>query len=114
MKAFVLQMFEAIDGAHWDRLPEFFHPEVSYDRPGYPTIRGFADLDDFYRRRRVIRSGRHAVDEVVIDGDQAVAMGELTATLDDGRDVRLRFADAYRFADGKVAYRRTYFDTPAV
>jgi ketosteroid isomerase-like protein len=28
--------------------------------------------------------------------------------------VRLRFADAYRFADGKVAYRRTYFDTPAV
>ncbi|MCZ8130797.1 MAG: nuclear transport factor 2 family protein [Steroidobacteraceae bacterium] len=114
MKAFVLQMFEAIDGGHWDRLPEFFHSDVTYDRPGYPTIRGFADLDDFYRRRRIIRSGRHTVEDVVVDGERAVATGELTATLNDGREVRLRFADAYRFADGKVAYRQTYFGTPAV
>jgi ketosteroid isomerase-like protein len=114
MKAFVLQMFEVIDAGEWDRLRDFFHPDVTYVRPGFPTICGLADLNDFYRRRRIIRTGLHVVENVVVEGDRAVALGELMATLHDGREVRVRFADAYLFVDDKVGERQTYFGTPAV
>lgn len=114
MRDFVSEMFGAIDSGSWHRLGEFFDSEVVYIRPGYPPIRGLADLVDFYANRRVIRSGTHVIEQVVADDSGAVAIGEVDASLRDGRPVHVRFADAYRFRDGRIVHRHTFFDVPAV
>jgi ketosteroid isomerase-like protein len=114
MKQFILDMFTAIDARAFHRLPEFFADDVVYERPGYPPIRGLADLTDFYEHRRRIRTGAHSIEEIVADTSAAVAIGEIDATLRDGARSCVRFADAYRFAAGRIIYRHTYFDVPAV
>ncbi len=114
MRDFVLEMFRAIDSNAWHRLGEFFDRQVVYDRPGYPPIRGLDALVDFYANRRVIASGQHTIDRIIADDTSAVAIGEVDATLRDGRPAHVRFADTYRLKDGRIIHRHTFFDAPAV
>ena len=114
MKEFILEMFGAIDAGEWNRLAEFFAPDVVYERPGYPPIRGFEDLLDFYANRRLIRHGRHTIENVIAEADGVVALGWIEATLRDGRETTVKFADSYRLDGGLIRYRHTYFDVPAV
>ncbi|MGZ8362217.1 MAG: nuclear transport factor 2 family protein [Caulobacteraceae bacterium] len=107
-------MFGVIDGCRWPELHRFFTPDCVYDRPGYDPIEGLPALRRFYEHERVIASGVHTLHAFVAQDGRAVAMGEFTGLLRDGRPVHVEYADAYEFEDGKIRSRRTYFYTPSV
>jgi hypothetical protein len=46
------RLFGIIDSRAWERLPEVFHAEVVYERPGYDAFTG---LDRLLRALRVLR-----------------------------------------------------------
>ena len=46
---FVVTMFRAIDNRDWDALATHFHPEMVYERPGFPVLEGRDAVMRFYR-----------------------------------------------------------------
>lgn len=110
----VHEMFRVIDGRDWDRLPEFFAAEAVYERPGYEPFAGLERLDRFYRHERVIASGRHLLEAVVMDGDNAACWGRFVGVHKDGSPIDESFADFYRLAENRVVHRKSFFFRPAV
>lgn len=105
-------MFKAIDDRQFDRLPEFFHRDIVYERPGYEPLVGLAAVMHFYREVRVLGSGRHGFDAIVMDGDNGACWGRWVGFKKDGTLIDLEFADGYTFADGKLKHRKSFFFTP--
>jgi hypothetical protein len=106
-------MFQVIDASDWDALPPFFHPELVYDRPGYPLIEGRAAVLDFYRATRTMR-GRHLFEAFAIDSDTGACWGRFVGQFPDGRPIDIQFADCYRFKDGTMWRRKSHFYVPLV
>jgi ketosteroid isomerase-like protein len=107
-------MFASIDAADWEALTERFDPAVVYERPGYPELAGRARVIHFYRHERIVVSGRHDLEGVIVDGDTAASWGRMRGTLNDGSQADVRFAEVYSFADGLIRTRRSYFFQAAV
>lgn len=107
-------MFRAIDTQSWHDFPRFFHPEVVYERPGYPDICGFDALLDFYRNTRIIAEGKHTVVTALADDNHAIVRGRFSGRSRKGVDLCERFADAYELRDGLICKRTTYFFRAAI
>lgn len=107
-------MFANIDKADWPALEECFHPDATYERPGYDPLVGRDRLMQFYRYERAVASGQHTVDGSLTNGEDGAAWGRMAGTLKTGMSVTVQFAEVYRFEDGKIRHRRSYFFTPAV
>jgi ketosteroid isomerase-like protein len=110
----IQHLFQSIDTQQWDKLPRFFTPEVTYERPGYDPLVGLEQMLHFYRMVRVIASGTHTLEQVVSDEGRGACWGRFVGVHKDGSPLDERFADVYTFADGKIATRRSYFFRPAV
>jgi ketosteroid isomerase-like protein len=110
----ITRMFTLIDRADWAELATCFHPEVTYERPGYEPLVGLDRLMRFYREERAILESHHTLDEVLQVADSGAAWGQVVGRLSTGGAFDLQFAEVYRFADGLIAARRSYFFTPAV
>jgi ketosteroid isomerase-like protein len=107
-------MFASIDASDWDALRELLHPEVVYERPGYPRFVGRARVLEFYRYERIVVSGHHEIEGVIVAGETAVSWGTMRGTLKDGSETEVRFADICWFADARIRTRRSYFFQAAV
>lgn len=107
--------YELVDSGQVQALVELFADDAEYHRPGYEPLVGRAQLTDFYRKRRVIREGRHTVTTTVESGDSVAVHGEFNGVLHDDRETSLRFADFFRLdADGRFSRRDTFFFAPLV
>ena len=106
--------FAFVDRQLWDEMFALFHPDVIYHRGDSPPIVGIDELKAFYRGGRLIATGRHVVELLLVDGDWAVAKGTFAGTLKDGADVSVRFVDLHEFRDGLIWRRHTYFAGRAV
>lgn len=111
----VMAYYAAVDDARIEDLLDVFTDDVVYHRPGYEPLRGRDAMRAFYVDERVIVSGKHVIDHVVIDGAVVSVQGRFTGVLKDGSRRSVRFADFYRFdPSGRASERRTYFDAPSV
>lgn len=107
--------YQLVDADDVDGVLDWFADDAVYHRPGYPPMRGRAALARFYGGERVIRSGSHALEEVLVHDSSVAARGRFRATLKNGSRVELGFADFLRYGgDGRVVERRTFFEVPAV
>ncbi|WP_307781357.1 nuclear transport factor 2 family protein [Agilicoccus flavus] len=107
--------YTAVDSGDVDAVLACFSEDAVYRRPGYEPIVGSAGLREFYGGVRVISSGAHELDEVVVQGMSAATRGVFTGRLRDGSDTRVGFADFFGFDDaGRIRTRSTFFDAPAV
>lgn len=107
-------MFKSIDCADWPSLATCLHPEVTYERPGYEPLAGRERVMRFYRHERAVTTGRHTVEGILVSHGEAAAWGVMSGVLTDGRQVTVRFAEIYQFAQGRIQRRRSYFFTPTV
>lgn len=107
-------LFHAIDTASWNDLPNFFHPDVVYERPGYEPINGMAALHDFYSGTRIIAEGKHSLDGGLRGTDQAICWGRFHGRSKSGDVLEERFADAYVLKDGLIKKRTTFFFRAAI
>lgn len=107
--------YELVDAGDVDGVVDWFAEDGVYHRPGYPPMRGRGALSAFYGGERVIRSGVHTVDAVLVDGLQAAVRGHFDGVLKDGTAVSVGFADLITYdRAGRAVERHSFFDTPAV
>lgn len=110
----IIALFRIVDGHEWHELPSVFHSDVMYERPGYSLFCGLTELSTFYRHTRVLAAGRHVLEGIVSDGCVGASWGEFIGVTHEGTPVRERFADVYRFDEGKIIQRRSHFFRAAV
>lgn len=110
-----LRYYRAVDAGDVDGVVNWFADDAVYHRPGYEPIRGRAAIADFYGGTRVIASGSHRIDQLIVQDRSVAVRGFFTGRLKDGSDVTIGFSDFVDYdAAGRAALRRSYFDTPAV
>lgn len=114
MDTIVHRLFDAIDSRQFDRLPELFDDQCVYERPGYEPFEGMERLDRFYRHERVIASGKHHLEGVVVGDTQAACWGRFIGVHRDGTPIDEAFADTYQLTDGRIRHRKSFFFRPAV
>ena len=110
----VTRLFELVDLGDWNNLNQVFCDDITYERPGYKQLVGFERVTKFYREERVIASGKHHLEHVVLNDDSGACCGRFLGVHKDGSAIDERFADVYRFKDGKIKNRQSYFFRPAV
>ncbi|MFT7835804.1 nuclear transport factor 2 family protein [Saccharothrix sp. BKS2] len=111
----VRRYYERVDAGEVDGLLALFAPDVVYDRPGYPVMRGRDALAEFYGGQRVISSGTHTLEQVTAEESVVAVHGEFAGVLKDGSEAKLRFADFFTLAaDGLISRRITFFHAPVV
>jgi steroid delta-isomerase len=107
--------YRMVDAGDFDGLLNLFTNDAVYCRPGYPTLKGRADLSRFYREQRVIKQGRHTISRAVVRHPQVAVQGEFDGVLDSNQRVSLRFADFFVLEeDGRFSRRDTFFFVPLV
>lgn len=106
-------MFRVIDASEWDALGRFFHPGLIYDRPGFPLLEGREANLHFYREVRTLR-GEHRFDCMVLEPGAGASWGRFVGRRGDGTPVDIQFADCYRFRDGLLWRRKSFFYVPLV
>ena len=110
----IAELFRAIDAHDWEALESFFHPDIVYERPGYAPLTGIERLLDFYQHERILASGNHYIEQIVIEEDHGACWGRFVGVKKDGSAADELFADVYSFEQGKIKTRRSYFFRPAV
>ncbi|PXV55920.1 hypothetical protein SAMN04487785_10881 [Dyella jiangningensis] len=107
-------LFHVIDTATWSDLPQFFHADVVYERPGYPPIDGIDALLAFYSSTRIVAEGKHSLDGGLREGGSAICWGRFQGRSKTGEVLAERFADAYELENGVIRKRTTYFFRAAI
>lgn len=114
LRDLIVSLFAIIDASDWEKLSDVLDVHAVYERPGYLPLVGLDRVRQFYERERMISSGVHHVERIVVDGEYGACWGEFVGTTKTGARVTERFADAYGFAEGRIRSRRTHFFRPAV
>lgn len=115
LEACTRHYYARVDAGDVEGVLDWFAEDAVYHRPGYPPMEGRASLAGFYGGERVIASGSHTLDDVVVDGRRVAVRGVFAGTLKDGTEVELGFADFITYDDtGRALERRSYFARPAV
>ncbi|RSS51761.1 nuclear transport factor 2 family protein [Streptomyces sp. WAC07061] len=111
----VRDYYRQVDAGDIRGLVDLFAPDAQYLRPGYEPIVGHEGLERFYSEERVIESGLHRLEQLIVSGQHVAVHGEFRGRLKNGQDTSLRFADFFTLTDsGLIADRQTFFDSPAV
>lgn len=106
--------YEHIDADDLESVFALFADDVTYHRPGQPSLDGMAEFERFYREDRPLSEGEHTVESLTV-GDDTVAVRGTFEGKQDGETVAFGFADHHRFDDnGLITERWTYTDTGAV
>ena len=108
---FIVSMFRAIDTRDWEALGRHFHPEMIYERPGFPVLEGRDAVLRFYAETRQIQ-GEHRAEGIAVDGEFGAHWGRFVGAKKDGTPVDVRYSDTYVFADGMLKHRKSYFFVP--
>ncbi len=111
---FVRNLFQLIDSRDWDGLQRVFCEDMTYERPGYEPLVGYERVKRFYREERVIASGTHFLEGVVVHEDSGACWGRFVGVHKNGAKIDERFADAYTFRNGRIKTRKSFFFRPAV
>lgn len=107
-------LLRIIDAGEFSKLTGILHPDICYRRPGYAPLQGIDRVLSFYLHERVIASGVHHIEAIIVDRDDAACRGRFVGRSKDGRDLAEEFADVYRFAGDQIIHRQTYFFRPAI
>lgn len=107
--------YTAVDSGDVHAVLACFAADAVYRRPGYEPIVGTEGLRAFYTGVRVIESGRHTLDDVLVEGERAAIRGRFDGRLRGGADAHVGFADFFGFDEaGRIATRTSYFFAASV
>ena len=105
-------LLRSIDAADWQVVEALLHLQVEYEVSGNVPMRGRDAVMNYYRNVRPVRSGEHLLESMAVEGSTGICWGRFNATLKDGQETTLLFADVMTFEDRKVRKRRVYFCEP--
>ena len=110
----IIRLFETVDSRNWESLKESFCEDAVYERPGYEPLVGLERITHFYREERVIASGKHFLENTVLNESGGACWGRFVGTHKNNSALDERFADVYLWKNGKIWIRKSYFFRPAV
>lgn len=110
----IRELYAVVDERRWDELDRVFDTAIVYERPGYAPFEGLARIRTFYERERVIADGRHHLSSALVMGDEGASCGVLIGVHRSGAPLEEQFADFFRFRDGKIVSRKTFFFRAAI
>lgn len=110
-RADIEAMFRAVDASDWDGMGRYIHPDVVYNRPGFPLLVGREAFLRFYREVRTLR-GEHRFEGFAVQADAGACWGRFVGAQGDGTPVDVEFADCYEFKDGLLWRRKSHFFVP--
>lgn len=113
-KELIVTLFRAVDSSDWGLLVNCFDKNIIYERPGYQPLIGLDELLKFYQYERVVASGKHQVEHIVIEDNYGACWGQFIGLHKNGSQIDERFADVYSFENNKFKTRRSYFFRPAI
>lgn len=113
-KNLIISLFDAIDASNWELLVQHFDKYIIYERPGYKTLVGIDQLLYFYQYERVIASGKHYIEHIVVEEEYGSCWGQFIGLHKNGSQINERFADVYSFEKTRLKTRRSHFFRPAV
>jgi ketosteroid isomerase-like protein len=106
----VSRCFDCASSGRWDDYLALFTDDVVIDEQGLGHCEG---IDHVRRGIEVFRHNpglRNHLREIVVEGDRAVAICQVTVPLPDGRSARVEVANFYRVQGGKITYFASYHD----
>lgn len=107
--------YRAVDAGDVEGVLAWFAEDAVYHRPGYEPMRGRETLRAFYGSARLIESGSHRLDQLLVQGRSTAVRGVFTGLLKDGSHVAIGFSDFVDYDEAGLAVeRRSYFDVPGV
>jgi ketosteroid isomerase-like protein len=110
----IIDLFQAVDSRDWNALRTILHPEIVYERPGYKRFEGISQVMHFYEHERILVSGKHDTECIVVNGNKGACWGRFIGVKKDNSKADERFADVYFFEDGMIRMRKTYFFRVAI
>lgn len=110
----IRELYAIVDERRWDELDRVFDAAIVYERPGYAPFEGLARVRRFYERERVIADGRHHLSSALAIGDEGASCGAFIGVDRSGARLEEQFAEFFRFRDGKIVARKTFFFRPAI
>jgi ketosteroid isomerase-like protein len=114
MQERIEELLQAIDDKDWDKLSAIFHEDIIYERPGYQPLVGIGQVLQFYEKERLISSGQHKIEHIMVDSSYGICWGRFVGILKNGVKADERFVDVYRFCQDSIIERRSYFFRPAI
>jgi len=108
----VLGYYTNIDAGDVPAALACFASTAVYRRPAYDELVGFASIAKFYDDTRVVGPGKHEIEAIIESPDEIAVRGRFDGTRRDGSALHARWGDFWRFDDGKVVERNSYFDAP--
>jgi len=108
----VLAHYRLIDADDPAGAVALYSEDAVYHRPGFEPFVGREAVAEFYLRLRPrqIKSSRHVIDDIVVNGLIAASHGTFHGTAPDGAATAMRFGDFYTFNhDGLIVRRDTYY-----
>jgi ketosteroid isomerase-like protein len=113
-KKLIIELFYAVDRRDWGSLRYIFHPEIIYERPGYEPLAGIDRVLHFYEHERIVVSGTHHTECIIVDGNNGACWGRFVGLKKDNSQADERYADIYLFENGMIKTRKTYFFRSAI
>ncbi len=113
-KELIVTLFCAVDSSDWNLLLQCFNHNIVYERPGYEPLIGIDQLLNFYEYERIIASGKHQIEHIVIENNHGACWGRFIGLHKNGSQIDELFADVYSFENYKFKTRRTHFFRQAV
>ncbi|WP_026795619.1 MULTISPECIES: nuclear transport factor 2 family protein [Planktothrix] len=110
----IVSLFDAIDSSDFELLVKYFDQDIIYQRPGYQDLIGIDKLLHFYQYDRVISSGKHHIEKIVVAEKYGSCWGQFIGLHKNGSQLNEMFADVYSFEHSKIKTRRSYFFRPAI
>lgn len=113
-EGFPFKLFAAIDGNRWDDLQSMLAPDVVYERPGYPPIKGISEIMNFYRAVRNVVDGTHDLDVITERNDRIFCHGRFTGRNKSYQLIEVDFCDFYSLSSGLLSFRKTFFHVAVI
>jgi len=98
-----------VDARAFDEMYELFDERIVYERGGTPTIEGIEALRTFYEGTRLIESGGHTLELLVVSPPWTIVRGRFDGTLRNGEAVTILFSDFMLFGPDRIVKRWSYF-----
>jgi ketosteroid isomerase-like protein len=108
-EALVRAYYERVDAQDVEALLACFAEDAIYLRQGTARIKGKAGLRRFYESERIIESGVHTLEEVLVGARWVAVRGTFRGWLRNGENVEIPFTDWHHLSSGVIDRRETLF-----
>lgn len=105
----VRRYYELVDAGDTEALLRLFSDDVHYQRQGTPDLIGIDAMRRFYEHDRLIDSGRHTLDELLVGREWVAVRGTFRGWLRSGEAVTLQFTDWHHVVEGRIDRRESFF-----